>query len=54
MDIQQHCVEEYSRGAAESGAPRELIQDLLTSETQLRNSPSGRGTSLVGLEKDVG
>lgn len=29
------------------------IHDLLTSETQLRSSPSVPGTSLVGLERDV-
>lgn len=53
MDIQQHCAGELSRGAATSRAPLEPIHDLLTSETQLRNSPSGKGTSLVGLEKDM-
>lgn len=53
MDIQQHCAAELSRGAAASRAPLEPIHDLLTSETQLRNSPSGKGTSLVGLEKDM-
>lgn len=53
MDIQQHCTGEHGRGAAASRAPLEPIHDLLTSETQLRNSPSGKGTSLVGLEKDV-
>lgn len=47
------CAGERGRGAAASHAPLEPIHDLLTPETQLRNSPIGTGTSPVGLEKEV-
>lgn len=53
MDIQPHCAGECSRGAAASWASPAPIHDLPTVETQLRNSPSGAGTSRAGLERDV-